>query len=233
MKKLFMMALMFDMAIDLYGGGGGAYPIEAAGFNGPAYAMDGEDYTGLEDEHIDFGGQGASFNTEHSDGKSFSVAVENTTTSTKRVSFGAALEAVAGTTQLKEGTVVTGVTCNGSPKSYDVLKDFIKLNPTRLIALKVQSSNEEQLSQSLIVTRVSPFENLGSKNLNFSAFTKEGAFNTKMLTLVGLDLQLDDQTDIAVDIPAGTRTVFTLFVGGIANSAKMLNTKALKAKRNR
>ncbi len=189
---------------------------------------DGE-YTGLDDDHVDFGGKQSSFATELRDHKTFTVSVNNTSTSNKRVAFGAPLEITNGTFLLKEGLVDTDLTCNGSPSSYDVFRKFIERHPTRLVSMKIQSSSTSQLAQQLIVTHVSPFEKLGSKPMPLSSFTKEESANANMVTVQNLNYQLDDQTEIAIDIPANTQTVFTLYLGGVYNTASALNRKSNRA----
>ena len=215
-------------------------PEDLTNYEGEQYAFeddgigfeDGE-YTGFGDDHVDFGGDKLSFASELASHRAFTVVVVNANGVTERVGFGAALAAIAGSTQLSEGVVKAGVTVTGQPTSYDIFKKFIDKNPTRLVALKIQSSNETQLGMSLIITHISPFENLGSKPISLSSFTSEGSFNNKMLTLKNLNLQLDNQTDISIDIPAGATTTFTLYCGGVYNAAKALNSKASRAKRSR
>jgi hypothetical protein len=191
---------------------------------------DGE-YTGLEDDHVEFGGKGSSFATELRDHKTFTVTVNNTTAANVRVAFGSPIEVAANSLLLNEGALTgnNGVTCTGSPKSYDSFRKFVDKHPTRLIALKMQSNNTAQLAQAIVVTHFSPFENLGSKPLPISSFTKEESLNANMVTLRNLNYQLDDQTEIAIDIPANTQTVFTLYLGGVSNAAAALNKKANRA----
>ncbi len=209
---------------------------EYAGFDDDGSGFEGNEYTGLDDDHVDFGGKNTSFATELAANRNFTVVVENTTDAPIRVSFGANMypDAVPNSVQLKEGDVKgdKSLLCQGQPFSYDFFRKFIERHPTRLIAIKMDSTKEGQLGQSIMTTHVSPFENLGSKPLNPALYTKETSYNPRMLTLKNLNLQLDDQTDISVAIPAKCQTIFTLVVGGIYNTAKTLNDKANRAKKS-
>lgn len=212
-------------------------PEEIAEFTDSQYAFEDDAYTGIDDDDVDFGGENLDFASELGALRSFTVVVNNDGNQSERISFGAAMAPVQGTTQLSEGVVALPggrqtTTCVGTPTSYDFFKNFIKQNPSRLVAMKVTSSKESQLAQSLIVTHVSPFETLGSKPMSFQSFTNERNYNAKMLTLKNLNMQLDNQTDIAVDIPAKTETVFTLYVGGIYNIAKGLNSRSNRSKKS-
>ncbi len=205
------------------------------------YALDGSgvgfedgEYTGLDDDQIDFGGDGTSFANELAAHRVFTVVVNNTSNLPERISLGAAMEPVAGTQQLVEGNVggKGTLTCQGDPSSYNFFKKFIEKHPARLVAIKMTSSNEAQLAQAFMLTHVSPFENLGSKPLSLASYTKETQFNARMVTLKNMDFQLDDQTDLSIAIPPNTQTVFTLYIGGIHNAAKALDAKAKRAKRS-
>ncbi len=216
-------------------------PEEETNFDDVAYALedsgvglqDGE-YTGLDDDMVDFGSSGASFASELANHKVFTTIITNGTGLVQRVSFGASMEPVPGTNQLQEGVVngIAGLTCSGDPHSYDFFKKFIARYPARLVAMKITSTSEAQLSQSINVTRISPFEQLGSKPQSLSSSTRETNVNTRMVTLQNLNYQLDDQTDLSINIPANTTSTFTLYIGAIFNGAKALNEKATRAKRS-
>ena len=209
-------------------------PEEIVDYDGNQYAFNDDAYTGIDDDDVDFGGENLDFATELAALRSFTVVVNNDGNTSERIGFGAALKAIAGTNQLQEGIVAgrATLTCTGSPDSYDFFKDFLRVNPCRLVALKITSSRASQLSQSLIVTHVSPFETLGSKPMSFQSFTSERSYNERMLTLKNLNMQLDNQTTIATDIPAKTETTFTLYIGAIYNIAKGLNSRANRSKKS-
>ena len=196
------------------------------------------EYTGFGDDQLDFGGDQVDFASELAGARSFQLVLQNGNATIARVSLGAAMIPLPGTTQISEGMFIepvgtgTGVIATGSPESYDFLKKFIERNPSRLVALKVLSDNELQLAQSLVVRHVSPFENLGSRQIPLASFTRESAFNVKMLTLKNLDLQLDNQTDISLAIPGNTTTTLTLYVGAILNNSKTLAARASLSKRS-
>jgi hypothetical protein len=193
-------------------------------------------YTGFGDDDVEFGSTSVDFKNEIGSAKTFTVVVTNRANTVKRVGLGAAIEAVNGVIALADGSLDNeNIEVSASPKPYNLLKEFIRFNPSRLVTMKIQSNNEAQLAQSIFVTHSSPFEVSGSRNISIASYTNENGFNTKMATLRDLELQLDNQTNIAIDIPGAvagvpTQTVLTLYIGAIYNIAKGLNKRANRAK---
>jgi len=58
-----------------------------------------------------------------------------------------------------------GLSGEGSPKSIDILNDFVDSNPSFITKIKVVSQNQSQLNKALQFQRVSPFRDLDTYNL--------------------------------------------------------------------
>lgn len=195
-----------------------------------------DNYDGYDDDQLDFGGQAVDFATEIATDRVFTCSFVNASGATRKVllspSYRPSLAAgnILGA-PMKEGTIVDNagalLTGAGSPYSIDDFVAFFTKNATRVLAIKIQSTNEDQMAQQIVITPKSPFRALESQTVLLSSYTSEYATNNKMVT-VRRPFQLDDQNEVSLDIPVGTTTV-SFYCGALINNALTLSKKAARA----
>lgn len=200
--------------------------------------MRNNDYTGYGDHLVDFGGAKLDFGTELGSNRIFAITIVNASASSATVLLNPSYSPQTGArvATAAEGQMIatdgTGtVSGSGSPSTITNFLAFVKANPTRVLGIKISSTNDAQLAVTMTISRKSPFRNLESELIPLSLYTSEYANNSKMIT-VRREFQLDDQTEVAVPVPAGTTTTFILVCGAVLNTSAALNTKAQLASTN-
>lgn len=132
-----------------------------------------------------------------------------------------------------DGTVIaSAVTC--TTKANTLLTHFQKYvnnNPTRIIRIKAESNEDDQMNEPIVLKKISPVKSLGSQELFPSNYKRQSDLQTK---LVIMDLvngeQLDDQTVMYVNLLAGRTLSLTLFLGASINTAANLEQMMARVK---
>lgn len=120
---------------------------------------------------------------------------------------------------------LTGST--SSPGTIQELIRFISYNPTKLLGMKLSSTDTNQMEQSLNVYVKSPFRQLEQKIVPLGQYNDGNTFNDKktFLNLLPYDLQMDMQADIQVPVYGSSTLNILLFMGPILNPAQILDSK--------
>jgi len=137
--------------------------------------------------------------------------------------IGVTVDAIA-----KTGVViVSNVTCTTKANtSLEHFQRYLNLNPTRIIRIKVESNEEDQLSESLVLAKYSPVMKLGSQEVIPSNAKRQSDLQTKLVLLDLPNHQLDDQTVFYTNLLAGRTLTLTLFLGAAINTASNLEQMA-------
>lgn len=109
---------------------------------------------------------------------------------------------------------------------------FVHKNPTRIIGLRVESDSNDQLKRSLLLRKKSPFRDLQTDHVRLAVHTDENTVRDGIVT-VRMDYQLDDQTEVLLEIPAKSTTYVSFIFGAIHNEAKALAVKNKVAQVNK
>lgn len=107
-------------------------------------------------------------------------------------------------------------------KTIEEILAFIGQHPTRINFIQVESSDAAQISQQMTITPKSIFSNPETETINLNSFKSPSYPNDKMVIVKKSNFQLDIDTEIAINIPAGATTTITFYCGGVWNSAETL-----------
>lgn len=187
-------------------------------------------YTGYNDDLVDFAGKGVGFADSLATNRIFTMVITNTTGVGKNILLSPSYVPAIGanTHVIKEGLIIAGLNANGNPKSIDEFIAWINLNPTQVVAMRLQSNLSAQLQTTMNIVRKSPFKSLENESINIGSFVSEANNNDKLVT-VNRPFQMDNQTEISLFVPDTAITTVTLFCGGVLNTAAALNNKFQKA----
>jgi len=197
-------------------------------------------YTGYKDSLIDFNNDAIDFNSQNKFDKIFKVTVINSGTSDQVVILNPSRKPSSPLRVIKDGVIAytsgaTDLNSTGYPNTIAELLAYLVEKPTRVVSLKIQSTNSAQLSQALTFTYRDVFATPGSERINLDKYTSEFAQNDKLIT-VTKEFQLDNDTELSIVVPAAmsssnpTQTVFTFVFGAsidVAGSLKRKRTMSL------
>jgi hypothetical protein len=207
-------------------------PFEGGGPN--AYF---EGYTGQSDDFLDFGGSPASFASEFDTDLQFTINIAKSATA-GTVYLIPGLQYYAGRTANgfltnTGGTDTAGnalTSASGSPANITDFYDFIAANPTRLLGLRVSSSDATQLDQTIVYLEQSPFRSLASRNIALSSISDQNTFNRSLGKIETPGMIISSQTRMALPMPASAQTTVVFYCGAVLNTSLALQKKADKAK---
>jgi len=114
-------------------------------------------------------------------------------------------------------------TCN---TNIDYLQAFLNNNPTRIPEIQVSVADEKQLARKIEITQSSPFRKLSSQVIIPKNTQRPSDANSKLVNIPLKNLQLDDQTQMLIEIGEGQSIEITYFVGASRNDAYMLSEAA-------
>lgn len=203
---------------------------------------------GYEGDEFEFGG-GDGFATEANADQSFQFTLENKGASavarevalwpgmfTAEADLNTAGYPVDGI--LRDGGVIPGAAADaqitatsGNPtRTINAMIDFMRKNPSRLIAMTIQSDDPDQFDSILNLAQYSPFKDLGKSFIRLQDFYDPDQFSSKKIEMnllkTGQAFQFDDQAIATLKILAGRKVTFTFFFGAINNQAKKLSKRA-------
>lgn len=203
--------------------------------------MEPRPYTGKGDAFLDFKGNGVDFGSELNLDKVFAFTITNASANPQVVLLNPSYSPSVVARVIKTGAIpyaggATDLTALGSPTTIEEFLAFIKANPTVVVKTMIKSNNSDQLAKALIFAKKSPFKLPDSDRINLSSFLSEFASNDKLAT-VKREYQLDDQTELSLEIPpavAGVSTVTTItfYCGASLNTANALAQKKAQAMLN-
>lgn len=99
---------------------------------------------------------------------------------------------------------------------------FIAKHPTRVLYLQIDTTDTNQLNQSITIQQKSLFGDPQPKVLSLSAFKNPSNPNAKLLNVNLNNWQLDGDEEVSVIIPAGATTSFTFYFGASFNDGELL-----------
>jgi len=191
---------------------------------------------------VKFSGNTSSFADESKTQEVFQIKLVNSDTDDHVIALHpgllasvAEIAAVAGVTVeaiATDGTVIaTKVT--GSTKANTTIKffqAFVNKNATRIIRMQVQASAEDQLSESIVITKINPTTRLGNQVITPADYKRSTDTNAKLVTIDLSQHQLDDQSVMHTNLLAGSTLTINLYLGAARNDAAMLESIAASAK---
>jgi hypothetical protein len=125
-----------------------------------------------------------------------------------------------------ESEVTKYVTGLGEPKGITELLLFTKLNPQRLIHLKIMADDASQLENILEVQSLSPYRTLADGRINPSNYKNANQNNDKIADIALPNFQMSNQSLISTVIESGRRVSFIWTVGANYNTAFLLKKAA-------
>lgn len=195
-------------------------------------------YTGKGDAFLDFKGNAADFGSEINLDKVFAFTITNASANAQIVLLNPSYYPSVLARVIKTGAIAyaggaTDLTAAGSPNSIEEFLSFIKANPTVIVKTQIKSNNASQLDRALVFSKKSPFKLPDSDRINLASFLSEFASNDKLAT-VKREYQLDDQTELSLEIPPAvggvpTTTTITFYCGASLNTANALANKKAQA----
>lgn len=214
-------------------------------------------YTGQGDPFIDFQGEGKNFATIGQNDMQFIVNIRNThATETRRILLvpgwdfnpmdfrvipsadTVALAPKAGV--LSEDALAANMLdldakanliVSGAPKKLDLLYKWLAENPTALGALRVSSTDANQVMQTITYRKLSPFKDLETSIINLGMNQSEDTYRDKLVTVSTPGMVLSNQTQLEMIIVPNSTCVITFFFGGSLNQSKLMQSKVNDAVR--
>lgn len=199
-------------------------------------------YTGEGDDLLAFEGDIRSFAQELDKNleKQFTISITNGN-SASRV---AVLQAgyLLGNSTLAPGQVVQGSfnDANGAAglsgateeqKSIQELMLFLNACPTRLLAMKIQSTVAGQLNQNLTYRRNNPFKDEETKTIRPKNYINQDTYQNDQVTFP-VDVQLDQLSKLTYTIVGSSTNYLTFYFGASLNIIQALERKASRARTN-
>lgn len=117
------------------------------------------------------------------------------------------------------------ITLTTKPNKWEYFRAFIKNNPSRCLGFKVTSTDANQIEQTILIKRESPFKNLQDRTIYLANYQNEHTFRDKQVT-VPEHIQFDDQQFIETTIVANSTMTITFYFGAVLNLGKTLIKKS-------
>ena len=195
-------------------------------------------YTGFKDSLLDFKGDAIDFASQQKMDKIFKVTIVNANSADQLVILNPSRYPSNPLRVIRDGNIpytsgAADLSATGYPNTIAELLLFLKDNPTRVCALKVQTNNAAQLGNALTFTYRDVFAQPGSERISLDKYTTEYATNDKLVT-VTKEFQLDNDTELGIIVPAAvtsggstinTTTIFTFTFGASLSTATALRNK--------
>lgn len=187
-------------------------------------------YIGLNDDMLNFG-DAESFVDEGDAEREFTIKLVNGTASAQKIQFN---DFIAGTlashTLLAEGEVVTvdsshKLTCEGDPRSFDVLKALIKETPLRVREIRFNVSDAAQLDEPIKYHIETPFMTGTTKQLVPSNYQDQNTQNTKTTVVPFKNCILGYDSTLSYNIRSGVTVTMVLRFGASLDLANALRKK--------
>jgi hypothetical protein len=199
-------------------------------------------YTGAGDDLLAFEGDIRSFAQELDKNleKQFTVSVVNANAAIRTAVLQAGYllgNATLAAGQLVEGAFndtggnagLTGATQEA--KSIQELNLFLNAAPTRLLAMKIQSTVSGQMNQNLTYQRNNPFKSEESKTIRPKNFINQDTYQNDQVTFP-VDVQLDQLSKLTCPFIGASTNYVTYYFGASLNIIQALERKASRARTN-
>lgn len=193
---------------------------------------EGTAYTGAGDEFIDFG-NASSFLDEDQTGKRFNINLVNSGSSDLTININDIIGAISGSNEIKEGTITTGLSCTGSPRSADVLVAYVKQYASRIRSIKFKVDDAEQLDQPIYYIHETPFKSAVEEQRVPSDYQSQNTNNPNMVEVADIqDWQLSSISTLKYTVKAGRTVSMSILFGGSFDASQALAVKADEAAEN-
>lgn len=113
----------------------------------------------------------------------------------------------------------------GSPKPLDMFYKWIAENPTSLYAIRVSSTDSNQVMQTITYRKQSPFKDLETRIINLGQQQTEDTYRDKLVTVMTPNMILSNQTQLEMSIVASSTCTVTFFCNGSLNQSKLMQEK--------
>ncbi|MFZ1807950.1 MAG: hypothetical protein WAU36_12030 [Cyclobacteriaceae bacterium] len=196
-------------------------------------------YTGFDDDFLSFEGDIRSFAQELDKNldKQFTVSIVNANAASRVTLLYAGYflgDATNKPGQLVEGAYndvnaaagLTGATTESRP--IKELHLYLNAVPTRLLALKIQSTVAGQLNSNLEYQRFNPFKTEETKIIRPKNFINQDTYQNDQVTFP-VDVQLDQAAQLKYTIAGSSTNYVTFYFGAGLNVMEALEKKAMKA----
>lgn len=110
---------------------------------------------------------------------------------------------------------------SGRRQSIENFMQFILFNPTRVLNARISSTQEGQISKNFLYQRISPWEDLPSKELVPSTFTDQNSQRGNVAT-IPFDVQFDRQSIVKYVAVPNSVTDITFYFGASHNDVAAL-----------
>jgi ureidoglycolate hydrolase len=189
------------------------------------------------------GFDGATFIDERNNGMNVHIALTNSSASDKRIALfagdlenvqeilkvaGVSVDAIAVEgaviTKTVDEVTTTEVECTADNLAY--LQRYIRRNPSRISKMQLTADNHAQFNKKITVTKVCPFQGLGTQSFLPMTYKAPGDQSETMVVIDFKHLQVDDQTVMDVVIGAGRTLYVSIFFGASNNGAYTLDAQA-------
>lgn len=198
-----------------------------------ANADGGSSYIGLNDDMLYFG-EAESFVDEGDAAKEFTINLVNNTDKKQKIQFNEIIAAVEGHTVLKEGVVLTdgekNLTCEGDPRSYDILRNLIHYEPHRICQIQFNVSDPAQLDEVIKYQKETPFMTGETKQVKPSTKQGQDTQNTNMVTVDFNNWILSYDSTVLYTVRPGVSVSMTMQLGASVSLAHALRAKFQAAK---
>ena len=190
-------------------------------------------YIGLNDDMLNFG-DAESFVDEGDAEREFTIKLVNGTASAQKIQFNDFIAGtLAGHSLLVEGNVVTvgsgseavHLTCEGDPRSFDVLKALIKETPLRVREIRFNVSDAAQLDEPIKYHVETPFMTGTTKQLVPSNYQDQNTQNTKTTVVPFKNCILGYDSTLSYNIRSGVTVTMVLRFGASLDLANALRKK--------
>lgn len=138
---------------------------------------------------------------------------------------------------LKTGGVIPGAAAaaqvnlvNLRPETIEMLQNFLRFNPSRLIGMTLAVSDPAQFETEMTITRTNPFRKEAVDQVDISGYYSPDQFSSKKVEVdlinVAEDTTLGNQSVFGMKLLAGQTVIITLRFGGVNNQEKKFDRRA-------
>jgi hypothetical protein len=181
---------------------------------------------------LDFAG-GSSFATEQHTGRIFVMNIKNDQKDDAKVVLFPSIATDKKALVVKDGAIIGNstegyVTSSSASSSIQLLHDYLKIAPSNLVGVKIESTDSSQLSQILTIKEASPFRTMESKEIFLGTYL--GADAVKNIINVPTNgVILGPETELALNIVSGANLNITFFFGAVVSQSTALKKKLVRA----
>lgn len=115
-------------------------------------------------------------------------------------------------------------------KSVEELQEYLKLHPSKVIAIQITSDSDLQVKQSLVVRRLNPFKETETRIIRPSNFQDQDTIQSKTVVFPVDNLQIDALTEVLYSVVPSATVNINLIFGASASLSAALKKKADRAK---